>query len=169
MVVQGRRSRDLVKLIDFGLAIKTRDAECGETCSGAPGYIAPEHLQGEASTEAGDLYGVGSCLYEMLTGERAFRGQGDTDTLSMQLFSDLVPPRELRPEIPVRLERLVLRTMSRAPEGRPTGAWDMRLELDALMCELRASVAEVAPVCGPVLDGRRYGAFGPPDAPLVLR
>ena len=91
-----------VKLLDFGLAKLLRRRRTGGseaatatatdrgTWMGTPGYVSPEQLRGQGATARSDMFALGAVLYEMLTGQRAFKGATKADMLAAILEKD--PP-----------------------------------------------------------------------------
>lgn len=135
-----------VKLLDFGIS-KVRDeyrdpssspitpTTCG--VPGTPEYMAPEMVRGDPHDHRIDIYALGIILYRLLTGQLPFHSPTSPYlTLEKQCKEEPVAPRLLCPEIPVPLERVVLRALSKAPEGRYARA----AELSAALAE--ASGAE---------------------------
>ena len=77
---------------------------------GTVGYMAPEQIRGEPADHRADIFAVGTVLYEMVSGQRAFHGDSPADTMSAVL-------REQPPD-------LVLRTAHRPPShGSSGGVW----------------------------------------------
>ena len=111
-------------IIDFGLArdtwgIDPRITESG-IWLGTPAYIAPEQASGEASRvdARADVYSLGAVLYELLTGLPP-HGLGNPRTIFKALRErDARPLREVRPELPAALERVISRALSRDPSQR---------------------------------------------------
>lgn len=108
-----------VKLGDFGVAAVTGRARDSSTrlIAGKPGYMAPEQWLRGAVSPATDVFGLGAILYEMLTNEPAFRGDNEPALRKACLSNEVVPPREIREEIPEYLEALVLRALSPRKPG----------------------------------------------------
>lgn len=151
VLVVAEDGRELVKLIDFGVA-SVGDAErTRQEMSGTPDYMAPEIIRGQAPTPAADLYAVGVLLYAMLTGETPFGGGASASILERHLLDDAIPPSLRCPdlELPVRLERLVLAALEKDPHARPASA-------EAFSAELAASaVAAREPTRGPFAEGTK--------------
>lgn len=113
----------IVKLMDFGVAKVTDGSAEVQTEHGAllgtPEYMAPEQFKGAANADhRTDIWGLGAILYRALTGKNAFGGPTVAATLMMVSADDPAPIRELTPEVPEGLERVVMRCLAKAPEAR---------------------------------------------------
>jgi serine/threonine-protein kinase len=108
------------KLLDFGIALDTTQRRIEwpglSQTVGTPDYMAPEQKRGRSGDARTDLYALGVILYEMLTGALP-RRDGD---------GAVVPPRSLRPSIPVPIERIVLQCLADDPQARPERALELR-------------------------------------------
>lgn len=112
------------KLADLGL-VKTSDADLNLTKTGrglgTPHFMAPEQFRDAKNADARcDIYSLGATLYMMVTGELPFRSNGPLDAWMKKMNNELVPPRQLVPDIPERCEWAILRAMTRDKEARPT-------------------------------------------------
>ena len=99
----------------------TADADVTVTGAavGTAAYMSPEQAHGEPVDARTDLFSLGSVLYEMATGRRAFAGDNIGTVIAMRILNgDLVPPRSLNPAIPERLEAIILRLMEVDPNRR---------------------------------------------------
>lgn len=113
-----------VKITDFGIAkssLSTALTETGVTF-GTADYLSPEQAQGLAATPRSDIYALGVTLYEMLTGRLPFTGENAVAVAMQHVSVDPPPPRMFNPQIPPRLEALVLAALSKNPEARPASA-----------------------------------------------
>jgi eukaryotic-like serine/threonine-protein kinase len=120
-----RDGSEFVKLTDFGIA-KIVDAPAltfSEQLFGTPGYIAPEYIEGAATSPLGDLYALGIVLYEMLTGTLPFTARFPVELLALPLIEAPVKPSARVDGIPAELEELVLRLIARTPSDRPRDAF----------------------------------------------
>lgn len=113
-----------VKVLDFGLAAihgddrYSRITETGQSL-GTVGYMAPEQVFGDPTDHRTDLYGLGTTLFHLLTGDAPFDGVTTTTTLRRQMDHPPPRPAELRPEIPAVLDELVAVLMAFHPDDRP--------------------------------------------------
>ena len=123
-----------LKVSDFGLA-RQLDDDRRQTKSGmligTPGYMAPEQASGNLGQlgPAADIHGLGAILYEMLTGQPAFRGTSILETLEMVRTQDPVSPRRLRRSVPRDLETICLKCLRKNPDERYLSASLMSAEL----------------------------------------
>lgn len=101
-----------VKVTDFGIA-KALDAEATLTTPGTvvgtAAYVAPEQLEEGRVDARADVYALGVVLYECLTGRPAFAGDTPTATAAMRLTHELLPPRQMRADVPRLLDDVIVR------------------------------------------------------------
>jgi serine/threonine protein kinase len=122
------------KITDFGLAKLEHDPE-GPTASGpvqgTPCYMAPEQTTGKTHVVGppADLYALGALLYELLTGQPPFLGDGLFDTLEQVRRQPPTPVRQLQPEVPAALEAICLRCLEKQPADRYPSAAALADEL----------------------------------------
>jgi len=123
-----------VKLADFGVATLT-DREGPGGVRGTPAYMAPEQATAGDIDARTDLFALGLVLWEMLAGERAYRGTS-VDELMAEAEAANVPA--LSDEVPAALREVVERATARDPEERFTDAHDMQRALDRFVIAVRA-------------------------------
>jgi serine/threonine protein kinase len=120
-----------VKVIDFGIAKaagKATKTQAG-ILKGKFGYMSPEQIRGLPLDRRSDVFGIGICLYEMLTGERAFQGESDFSVLEKVRKVDLLPPSTYNRKIPDALERIVMKALARDVADRYSYASEVADEL----------------------------------------
>lgn len=135
-----------VKLADFGVAQadQGQDTDSG-SLKGKLDYLSPEQAERRPLDPRSDLFSMGTVLYEMLSGRRAFRSRDDADTVRRVREVDLPPLSEVAAHVPLALQRIVEHALQRDPVDRYGSARDMAdalvealqpLDDDALRSEL---------------------------------
>jgi serine/threonine-protein kinase len=109
----------VAKILDFGLA-KLSDVTLTGTrmTMGTLAYMPPEQATGGPVDHRADLWSLGVVLYEMLTGERPFKGANAAAVVHAILNKAPDSVRSLRPEVPAEIESLVLRLLAKEPKER---------------------------------------------------
>jgi eukaryotic-like serine/threonine-protein kinase len=130
---------DVAKVLDFGLVKESADAKLGTTSinavMGTPHFMAPEAILDPPSVDGRtDIYAVGVTAYFLLTGVRVFEGTNLVEICSAHLHQVPAPPSERRPEIPPKLDALILQCLAKKAEDRPQNAAELAERL--LACEL---------------------------------
>lgn len=123
--------RGAIKLTDFGIAhINAAQTETrAGVLLGSPRYMAPEQITGKPVDGRTDVFSAAVVLYEMLTGQAPFTAP-DLHMLLYRIVNETPPPASrLRPDIPVELDRLLARCLSKQPNLRPASARELYLEL----------------------------------------
>lgn len=102
-----------MRLIDFDLAIEKPELPIKPKSNpGTPAYMAPEQLLRQPINHRVDIWAYGVSAYELLTGQKPFPGDCPDEILHKQLNrGDFVAPRELNPEIPPAMEKLILKCL----------------------------------------------------------
>ena len=141
------------KILDFGLAKRHesdaqdyRRTEAGYSVSGQPnnadftltqtgaalgtaGYMSPEQIRGEHLDGRSDLFSFGLTLYEMATGRRAFKGDTGLELQNAILEHVPMPARQLNPELPAALERIINKALEKDRAARYQSATEIRADL----------------------------------------
>jgi serine/threonine-protein kinase len=127
-----------VKLMDFGIAKGEADMSLTRAgmLIGSPSYMAPEVLAGEDAGPPADVWALGITLYELLTGEKPFRGRDAEDLFAAIQRCKFRRVRALAPSCPRRLARAVERCLSLSPKDRFKSAGALARELDAVAAHL---------------------------------
>ena len=108
-----------MRLIDFDLAQpKPEKPKKMSKNPGTPDYMAPEQLLREPIDHRVDIFAFGVAAYELLTGQKPFPGETPEEILKKQLSGEFPEPRELNPEIPAALQRIILKCLQREPDKR---------------------------------------------------
>lgn len=122
------------KIADFGLALaRQRRRDLKGEIAGAPPYMSPEQVRGEADLLDGraDIWAIGIILYEMFTRTRPFSGL--PNQLSREILKkDPLPPRQLDDTIPASAERIVLKCLEKRPSDRYSTAKDLAADIDGV-------------------------------------
>lgn len=140
--------RGQAKLLDFGLAKLTPHAEVKtltgddnaptieqvqltnpRTAVGTVAYMSPEQARGESLDERSDIFSLGTVLYEMVTGNRAFHGQTTAVIFDAILNKAPVAPVHFAPEVPLKLGEIINNAIEKRRELRYQSAADIRADL----------------------------------------
>ena len=123
-------SRDgKVKVTDFGIAKVADSTTVTTTAAGTVNYISPEQARGGYSDERSDIYSLGITMYEMVTGRVPFEGETNVAVALMHIQSEITPPRQLEPSIPVSFEKIILKCTQKKPERRYASARELIADL----------------------------------------
>ena len=110
-----------IRLVDFDLAQPLpKLPKRMPTNAGTPAYMAPEQLRQEPLDQRADVFSFGVTAYELLTFRKPFTGETPEAVLRKQLDEKhpVPPPRDINSDIPIALERIILKCMDRDPEKR---------------------------------------------------
>ena len=116
--------RGMIKIIDFGLA--TMAVGDGLTATGAilgtPHYMAPEQVRGKPVDARTDIYALGALSYHLVCGRPPFVGDNQIAIGFAHISEPVVPPRQLRKDVPAALDAAIVAALAKAPEDRPSSA-----------------------------------------------
>lgn len=158
LLVSMEDGRDLVKVVDFGIAKLMLDEDHQEGLTraglvfGTPEYMSPEQAMGHTVDARSDLYGVGMLLYEMLCGTSPFKAQEVTEMLAKQITE---PPPPLPEHVSTRLGALVLWLLQKDPDERPETAQRLAEELCEIAGDLQYSLPPPRTSSGTRAEGSR--------------
>jgi len=157
-------TEETVKVLDFGvakmihadaeIAMNAVETQAG-TVFGTPRYMSPEQAQGRTLDTRSDLYSLGVILYQMLTGRPPFT---DDDAVVVMARHIKTPPRpmsESAPDaaVPLEIEAVVMKALSKDPNDRPRDA-------DAMAAELAHALELAGPLASPASSGVRVSITG---------
>ena len=116
-----------IKITDFGIAKLPNNEPITMTdkAIGTVNYISPEQASGGKVDAYSDIYSVGVMLYEMVCGRLPFVADSPVAVAMMQVSHEPTAPRELMPDIPIGLEQIILKAMSKTPDDRFSSAGAM--------------------------------------------
>jgi len=135
---------DRVKILDFGLAKRRARAAAADatmtspnqtsagTVLGTAGYMSPEQVRGEVVDHRSDIFSLGTMLYEMISGQRAFRGDSNVEVMTSILKAEPPDLSESGTNVSLGLQRIVHRCLEKKPEARFQSASDLAFALDSL-------------------------------------
>ena len=179
------------KVLDFGLAKLTEPLGEGtlaptvladETAEGAVlgtvGYMSPEQVQGKTLDHRTDIFSFGCVIYEAMTRQRPFGGETAVDTMHQILRAKPAAVRELSPETPGAVRRVIRRCLAKDPDRRFQSMKDLALELNDLVEEWDdlnlgtdsttwGDSGSLAPIAGPA-SGRKGVTIGAVAAIVAL-
>jgi len=138
-----------IKLMDFGIAKASADRRLTATGTtmGSLYYMSPEQIKGSVAVDARtDLYSVGVSLYELVTGQRPFRGDSDYSIMVAHLEQEPVPPIQIDPRLPQVLSDLILTAIQKEPARRFQTAQAFRAALKSLKAVPAVPFEAAAPV-----------------------
>jgi serine/threonine protein kinase/tetratricopeptide (TPR) repeat protein len=137
VVLVGTPERWRAVVTDFGLALRsvtsdeTASLPSGQGLLGTPAYMSPEQIEGRPATTASDIYALGLVIYEMVTGQRPFRGDTPMSAAIKRLSETAISPRKIQPRLSPVWEAVIGRCLERDPERRFAGAAEVANALEA--------------------------------------
>ncbi|HEY1960552.1 MAG TPA: protein kinase [Polyangiaceae bacterium] len=137
-----RGDDDLVKLLDFGIALSKQDSRLTGTGElfGTPQYMAPERITSTDAGSASDLYALGVIFFEMLTARMPFDAPDVATFFVRHLKDPPLPIRTIHPGTPESLADLIERLLAKDPKNRPVDAHKVAADLTDVARETGASV-----------------------------
>lgn len=121
-----------VKVVDFGIAKAT--TQIAQTRAGVLkgkyAYMSPEQVRGWKIDARSDIFAVGLVFYEMLTGARAFERDSSLKTLKAIVQEKPLNPRELNPDIPMEVVKVLSKALEKNPDRRYKSAQELQLAIE---------------------------------------
>ncbi len=133
------------KIADFGIArLSGTEATHTASITGTPAYMSPEQFRGGTIDSRSDIFSLGSMLYWMATGEKAFPGDNVTQVSFNVVYREPAPPRHLVEDLPESVAIVLSRCLAKRPENRYQTAGEVAYDLRAIL-EGKLITATTAP------------------------
>lgn len=155
LLIERAGERDVVKLVDFGIAARTEsgDREKEQKLTqqgmvlGTPPYMSPEQFTGKALDARSDVYSLGVMAYEMLTGQLPFQADTPWQWATQHMTS---PPRPFEEQpngarIPEPMRRTVMKALSKDPHDRQSSAGQFYTEFAAALGNMTSAAPAPVP------------------------
>ena len=182
-------STGLVKIMDFGLAkilqspaaealtaaenevTQTSDLTTPGLAMGTVSFMSPEQVRGEDVDARSDLFSFGALLYDMAVGEPPFRGSTPAVKLSGILERNPIPPLDVNPGLPSKLQDVILKALEKDREERYQTARDMAVDLRRLLREVDSGAITSTSGVIPAMTASSAGfpAVAPAPTPTARR
>ncbi len=133
-----------IKLCDFGIVKAVAKASTTQlgALKGKLQYMSPEQAWGKSVDARSDIFSLGSVLFEVLTGKQLFSGDSEISVLDAVRECRIRSPREIVPEVPEEVARIVLKALAKSPEERFQTAGDLEQEIRAVLDNLRPTPSQ---------------------------
>ncbi len=160
-----------VKLLDFGIAKASSHASKTEAgvVKGKFSYMAPEQCLGKPIDARADVFALGICLYEVLTGQALYHKENEYETMRAVIHDDAPSIRETRADLPEALDGIVQRALKKKAEDRFQTAGELQMALERWLADAKkvvnaASIGELMEELyeeqikrGPLVDSTPFG------------
>ncbi len=155
-----------IRVADFGIARITESSKTATgTVMGTPYYMSPEQIAGKKVDGRADLFSLGVTLFEMLTGERPWKGGESIGTLLFQITSDPYPdPLLVRPDLPAAIVPVIDKALKKNPDERFQTGTEMAEAIRAVMAGKTPNLNS-APAATPAPAPQAKPAAAPAAAP----
>ena len=121
------------------------------TLLGTMPYMAPEQIEGREVDARSDIFSLGAVIYEMVTGQRAFKGESPASVIGAILKDEPAPMKTLQPLTPAALDHVVTACLAKDPDERWQSAADIARELKWVR---REAASRCVPRRGPARRAR---------------
>ncbi len=160
-----------VRVTDFGIArIQESSKTATGTVLGTPYYMSPEQIAGKKVDGRSDIFSLGVTLYELLTGERPWKGGESIGTLFFQIASDPYPdPLSIRPDMPEGIKTIIDRALKKNPDERYQKAGEMAADINALLSGREMPPPSAKPQTQPAAANPQTGNISPQTKPATAQ
>jgi beta-lactam-binding protein with PASTA domain/predicted Ser/Thr protein kinase len=157
-----------VKVMDFGIARMQTDITAPQTSSviGTPTYLSPEQAQGQVVDARSDLYSLGCVLYELVAGRPPFTGDTPVAIAYKQVNETPVPPSTHNPDVPPRLDAVVMKCLAKNPANRYQTAEELSADLERVK---QGQDVEATPLMAAGIGGDATQVIARPAPTQVLK
>lgn len=123
-----------VKVTDFGIARAATSSTVTTRSDvlGSVHYFSPEQARGGYTDEKSDIYSLGIVMYEMITGKLPYEGESPITVALKHVQEEIVPPREINREIPIGLEKIILKAVEKRQADRYNNISEMLKDLKTI-------------------------------------
>jgi len=126
MVLEGYH----VKVMDYGIArVDSSSMTKTGIAMGTPNYISPEQLKGLPTDRRADLFSLGIVMYEMLLGQRPFKGENITSLIYSIINIEPDKPSNVNPQIPLLFDHIIMRALKKDPNERYQRAREIAVDM----------------------------------------
>ena len=125
----------VVKITDFGIALSSNEADMTQTNTimGSVHFLAPELARGNLATERSDIYALGIILYELLTGDVPFKGEGAVNIALQHLEAEMPSIKLVKEELPNSLDNIISRCTCKLPSDRYHSVDELLIDLNSAL------------------------------------
>ena len=134
-----------VKLSDFGIAKATSSNTISSNVMGSVHYSSPEQVRGGYSDYKSDIYSLGITMYEMVTGRVPFDGDTTVAIAIKHLQEEIVPPSAYAPNLPISMEKIILKCTMKKPEDRYQTADELIADLKLVFEDTSGEYVGIVP------------------------
>ena len=139
------KSDGSIKMLDFGIALAKGSMQLTQANNvmGSVHYLAPELAKGQSASPQSDIYALGICLFEMLTGDVPFKADQAVQVALMHMHNDMPEVRSINPQIPQSVENIVIRATAKDPNKRYASCNEMLEDLRTCLRPERKNEAKL--------------------------
>ena len=135
-----------VKVTDFGIAKATTSQTVSTSAMGSVHYVSPEQARGGYCDEKSDIYSAGITMYEMVTGRVPFDGDTTVAVAIQHLQEEIVPPSAYAPNLPISMEKIILKCTQKNPDRRYESMTALLADLRKALISPNEDFVVIAPV-----------------------